>query len=238
MLTNKERQSPFPSGGLIPTSKSNGGGVAQRSPTLGEILNPASSRVKSRTTSLREEVGDLTLTHGTAVPVRAIRPDDAPALQRLYGRLSKQSIHLRFFGYMKQLPDHMAKHLACVDGINRFALVALDPNKQDEIIAVVRFEREVGTCKAEYAALVEDRWQGQGLGLGMTRRLILIARAGGVRCLYGLVMRGNKPMLALLRHLDLPGRERLEEDARLVEIELQPEGCVGLESDAHGAGRQ
>jgi GNAT superfamily N-acetyltransferase len=133
---------------------------------------------------------------------------------------------------MKQLPDHMAKHLACVDGFNRFALVALDPNKQDEIIAVVRFDREVGTCKAEYAALVEDRWQGHGLGLGMTRRLVLIARAGGVRCLCGLVMRGNKPMLALLRRLDLPGRERLEKDARLVEVELQSGGCVGLEFDA------
>jgi GNAT superfamily N-acetyltransferase len=133
---------------------------------------------------------------------------------------------------MKQLPNHMAKHLACVDGINRFALVALDPNKQNEIIAVVRFEREVGTCKAEYAALVEDRWQGHGLGLGMTRRLILIARARGVRCLYGLVMRGNRPMLALLRRLDLPGRERLEKDTRLVEVELQSGSCVGLEFDA------
>jgi GNAT superfamily N-acetyltransferase len=133
---------------------------------------------------------------------------------------------------MKQLPDYMAKHLACVDGINRFALIALDPNKQDEIIAVVRFDREVGTCKAEYAALVEDRWQGHGLGLGMTRRLILIARAGGVRCLYGLVMRGNRPMLALLRRLDLPGRERLEKDTRVVEVDLQPGSCVGLEFNA------
>ena len=238
MLTNKERQSPFPSGGLIPTSKSNGGGNAKRLPTLGEISSLASTKVKSRTINTREEAGDLTLPDGVAVPVRAIRPDDAPALQRLYGRLSKQSIHLRFFSYMKQLPDRMAKHLACVDGINRFSLVALDPNKQDEIIAVVRFDREVGTCKAEYAALVEDRWQGHGLGLGMTRRLILTARAGGVRCLYGLVMRGNRPMLALLRHLDLPGRERTVKDVRLVEIELQPGGCVGLESDAHGAGRQ
>jgi GNAT superfamily N-acetyltransferase len=186
--------------------------------------------VKSRTINTREEAGDLTLPDGVAVPVRAIRPDDAPALQRLYGRLSKQSIHLRFFGYMKQLPDHMAKHLACVDGINRFALVALDPNKQDEIVAVVRFDREVGTCKAEYAALVEDCWQGHGLGLGMTRRLILIARARRVTCLYGLVMRGNRPMLALLRRLDLPGRERLEKDGRLVEVELQPGSCVDLAS--------
>jgi hypothetical protein len=95
-----------------------------------DLLEWAEYRVKSRTINTREEAGDLTLPDGAAVPVRAIRPDDAPALQRLYGRLSKQSIHLRFFGYMKQLPDHMAKHLACVDGINRFALVALDPTSR------------------------------------------------------------------------------------------------------------
>lgn len=47
-------------------------------------------------------------------------------------------------------------------------------------------------------------------------------------------MRGNKPMLGLLHRLDLPGRERLAKDVRLAEIELQPGGCVSLESDAHG----
>jgi GNAT superfamily N-acetyltransferase len=135
---------------------------------------------------------------------------------------------------MKQLPDRMAKHLACVDGINRFALVALDPNKQDEIIAVVCFDREVGTDKAEYAALGEDRWQGRGLGLAMTRQLIIVAHDRGVRCLYGLVMRGNRPMLGLLRRLDLPERERLVQDAKLAEVELRPVGCVGLEFDTRG----
>jgi len=190
--------------------------------------------VKSRTMNTREEARNLTLTDGIAVAVRAIRSDDAPALQRLYRRLSKQSIHLRFFGYRKELSDRMADHFAYVDGANRFALVALDPNKEDEIIAVVRFDCEVDTDKAEYAALVEDRWQGRGLGLGMTRRLIGVAHDRGVRCLYGWVMRGNRAMLGLLRRLDLPRRERLEKDARFVEIDLEPKGCVNLQVDAGG----
>jgi hypothetical protein len=42
----------------------------------------------------------------------------------------------------------MAEHLAYVDGVDRFALVALDPDKQDEIIAVVRFDCEGGADKA------------------------------------------------------------------------------------------
>ena len=121
----------------------------------------------------RQEGTKLTLPDGVVVPVRSIRSDDAPALQRLYSRLSEQSSRLRFFNSMKKLSDQKAEDFAQVDGVNRYALVALDPNQQEEIIAVVRFSREGSTApKAEYAALVEDAWQGRGVGLGLTRQLI------------------------------------------------------------------
>lgn len=106
------------------------------------------------------------------------------------------------------------------DGIDRFALVALDPNDPDEIIAVVRFDREKETDKAEYAALVEDSWQGRGLGLPLTHQLIDEARDREIRHFYGLVMPENKRMLRLLRSLDLPERERREGSIKRVEVDL------------------
>jgi len=121
---------------------------------------------------------------------------------------------------MKELRNRMAEQLACVDGVNRFALVALDPEKQDEVIAVVRFDRQGDTVKGEYAALVEDRWQGRGLGLAMSYQLIDVARDKGIRHLYWLVMLENKPMLKLLRSLDLPSREHRVEGTKYVEIDL------------------
>src|ERR671928_1659678 len=155
----------------------------------------------------RQEARELTLSDGVVVPVRTIHPDDAPALQRLHSRLSEQSIRSRFFGSMKKLSDQQAKYFAHVDGINRYALIALDPENQEEIIAVVRFSRARETDKAEYAAVVEDDWQGRGVGLGLTRQLIHEARKRGIRVLYGLVMPENRGMLKLLRSLDLPERE-------------------------------
>jgi RimJ/RimL family protein N-acetyltransferase len=166
-----------------------------------------------------EKGKDLTLPDGTVVPVRAIRPNDARALQRLHRRLSVLSIRLRYHGGMKELRNRMAEQLACVDGVNRFALVALDPEKQDEVIAVVRFDRQGDTVKGEYAALVEDRWQGRGLGLAMSYQLI-DARDKGIRHLYGLVMLENKPMLKLLRSLNLPSREHRVGGTKYVEIDL------------------
>jgi RimJ/RimL family protein N-acetyltransferase len=164
----------------------------------------------------------LVLRDGVSVLVREIRAEDAPALQRLVGRSSAHSIELRFFGPMKGLSDQMARRFAEVDGEDRFALVALDPDDADEIVGVVRYEREKGTDGAEFAALVEDRFQGRGLGIGLTRRLIEAARERGIEILHALVMPENEVMLRLLRSLNLPERERWENGIEHVEIVLWP----------------
>ena len=147
-------------------------------------------------------------------------PGDAPALQRLHARLGERFIELRFFGPMQGLSDEMAAHLADADGFDHFALVALDPEQPDEIIAVVRYAREEGGERAEYAALVEDRWQGRGLGPSLMSRLIGAAREGGIGCLYALVTSENARMLGLLRDLGLPTHESREGGATRVELDL------------------
>ena len=163
----------------------------------------------------------LTLADGRPVPVREIRPGDAKALQRLFGRLSERTIELRYFGPMKQLSDAQARRFAEVDGVDRYALVALDPENEDEIIAVVRYDRsESADGSAEYAALVEDRMQGLGLGFGLTRALIEAARDRGVGQLHALVLPYNTPMLKLLRSLGLSETTRWQDGAERVDIEL------------------
>ncbi len=171
---------------------------------------------------VRGEHRTMVLADGTQVQVREIQPGDAPALQRLVGRLSEQSIHLRFFGPMDELSDKKAKHFAEVDGEDQYALVALDPVNEEEIVAVVRYDREPGTERAEYAALVEDRLQGRGLGVGLTRALIEAARERGVQSFDALVASENRGMIRLLRSLGLPERERREESSKRVEVDLFP----------------
>ncbi len=163
----------------------------------------------------------LALREGACVPVRRIRAEDAAALQRLVGRSSDRSVELRFFGPLKGLSDEMAERFADVDGEDRFALVALDPADRGEIVGVVRYEREGDTDGAEYAALIEDRFQGRGLGIGLTRNLIEAARENGIGHLYALVMRENVGMLSLLRGLDLPESINWQDGAERVEIDLE-----------------
>ncbi|CAN5908913.1 hypothetical protein BH23ACT11_BH23ACT11_18720 [soil metagenome] len=163
----------------------------------------------------------LTLRDGTYVLVREVRPEDAPALQRLVGRLSEQTIYLRFFGPLNELSDEKARYFADIDGENRFALVAIDPKDEDEIVAVVRFDRLENSETAEYAALVEDRMQGRGLGIALTRCLIEAARERGILHLYALVMPENRGMLHLLRTLNLPENVRWEGGVEHIDIDLR-----------------
>jgi GNAT superfamily N-acetyltransferase len=165
----------------------------------------------------------LTLPSGVEIPFRVVRPDDAPTLQRLHARCSARTIYLRFFGSMEKLSDEKARYFASTDGVDHFGLVALDPKDPNEIIAVVRYARKPGEERAEYAALVEDNWQGQGVGASLTHRLIDEARGNGVRYFYAPVKGANKRMLNVLRHLDLPEQERVEDGEKMVEIGLSSE---------------
>ena len=107
--------------------------------------------------------------------------------------------------------------------MDHFAFVAIDPDDQEEIIAIVRYDREPGEEQAEYAAIVEDSWQGHGIGIDLTRRLVDVACTKGVRYFYAMVMGKNKRMLELLRHLDLPEQEHQQEGVKHVEVELAPQ---------------
>jgi GNAT superfamily N-acetyltransferase len=169
-----------------------------------------------------ETEGTLRLPSGYDVPYRIVQPKDAPALQRFLRRCSERTIYLRFFGSLNEFTEQKARYFAHVDGVDHFAFVALDPDDPDEIVAVVRYDREPGEERAEYAAIVEDGWQGYGIGIDLTRRLVGMACAHGVRCFYALVMGKNRRMLELLRHLDLPEQEYKRDGVKHVEVELLP----------------
>jgi RimJ/RimL family protein N-acetyltransferase len=169
-----------------------------------------------------EDSGSVELLDGRSVAYHAIAPDNASALQRFHHRLSERSIYLRFFAAKPELSDREAGYFANVDGINRVALVAVDPERPQEIIGVVSFDREGTSERAEYAAEVEDRWQGRGLGLALTKHLIEAALNRGIRTFTAIVLPENARMLHLLRGLGLPERLRYEDGTDYVEIDLSP----------------
>jgi GNAT superfamily N-acetyltransferase len=184
-----------------------------------------------------EDSGSVELPDGTVVAYHAIAPDNASALQRFHHRLSERSIYLRFFAAKPELSDREAGYFTNVDMIDRFALVALDPEREGEIIGVVSFDREGRTERAEYAAEVADSWQGRGLGMALTRRLIEAALKRDVRIFTAFVLPQNRKMLHLFRDLGLPERVRYdyEDGTDYVEIDLSaPQNTSDRTAGANG----
>jgi len=141
----------------------------------------------------------VTLADGARVTLRPIRPEDEPELTALYTRLSPETAYQRFFTVMRRLPPDWAHILANVDYDRRMALVALGP--RDELIGVARYAYDETAKEAEIAIVVQDRWQGRGLGTILLSDLIAYAVGKGIERFRAYVLADNPRMLKLCRRV-------------------------------------
>jgi RimJ/RimL family protein N-acetyltransferase len=144
---------------------------------------------------VREIVGP----DGTRLRVRPIPPDDADRLVALHGRLSVQTIYQRFFSVLRRLPTDWARYLARVDYERRLALV-VERDLRDglELVGVARYEPTGEPDRAEVAFVIEDCWQGQGLGTALFGDLLAAAEARGIHVFTADVLADNTRMLDLI----------------------------------------
>jgi GNAT superfamily N-acetyltransferase len=143
-------------------------------------------------------ISTITLRDGAQVRVRPIRPDDEPRLVDLYERLSQDTRYQRFFSVMQRLPPDWAHFLANVDYKRRFALVVEQPT-DEALIAVGRYEPSDEAGVAELAVVVQDGWQGKGVGSVLMDGLLREAASHGITRFRAYVLGQNRRMLRLLR---------------------------------------
>ncbi len=137
-----------------------------------------------------------------AVATRPVQPDDGALFRRLWPRLSPDTVYRRFHAPLRGLPPEAVERLVTVDHDLREAVVGLVGG---EVVGVARYDRSPGDpATAEFAILVEDGWQGVGLGRQLLIELIGLAADRGVRTLTATVQRDNDRVIGLIRKL-LPG---------------------------------
>ena len=164
---------------------------------------------------------DATLKEGTVAHLRPIRPDDAPRLVELFDRLSRHTAYQRFFSVLKRLPPAYAKVFANVDYQQRLAIVAeRDTPAGPELIGVGRYEPTDTPGMVEVAFVVQDAWQGQGLGSILLDAVLQAAVARGAQQFRAFVLGDNYRMLGLLaRRTEIVGSKREE---GVVAVEFRP----------------
>ena len=137
-----------------------------------------------------------------AVATRPVQPDDGALFRRLWPRLSPDTVYRRFHAPLRGLPPEAVDRLVTVDHDLREAVVGLVGG---EVVGVARYDRSPDDpATAEFAILVEDGWQGVGLGRQLLVELIGLAADRGVRTLAATVQRDNERVIGLIRKL-LPG---------------------------------
>lgn len=152
-------------------------------------------------TPLSTSIRWIPLQDGSPAFIRSIRPTDAAPLQRMFKRLSKESIYYRFFGYIPDTNPEFFARLTFVDQVREIGIVIETRIKgKREIIGMANIVADADSSKAEYAILIDDNWQGQGLGSTLTDFVCEVAVGRGVRKLYANIMAMNHRILGLLKN--------------------------------------
>src|SRR6056297_1065142 len=140
----------------------------------------------------RQYVGPHTMKSGTEVTVRPIRPEDEPKLVDFHQRLSERSVYLRYASLMKlqqRVAHERLARICFIDYDREMALVAEDGN--GKIIGVGRLTQQPGRNEAEFAMLVIDEYQGEGVGTELLNRLLQVGKDEGLNRITADILQQN-----------------------------------------------
>jgi RimJ/RimL family protein N-acetyltransferase len=176
--------------------------------------------IDAKTYTVRE-----TLRNGMSVTVRAIRANDKDAILESFKELDGETLYSRFFAPKKYLSDRELKQLTEVDFDRTVALVITLPAGDSEKIIgggrYIAYRDAGGADSAEFAMIVEEDYQGLGLGKLILKHLVTIARARGVKKFEAEVLPANERMLNLLRKSGLPMSMSTRYESVYVSIDLE-----------------
>jgi len=157
---------------------------------------------------------------GRSVLLRPIKPEDEPLERELIAGLSKESSRFRFFYIIKEITHEMLSRFCNIDYDREMAIIAeYTSNGKCRNVGVGRIIIELGGETGEFAILVADDFQGNGLGLKLLDNLIGVAQDKGLRSIYGIVLNNNQKMIALAKKLGFTTRSFSDEESR-VTLEL------------------
>jgi RimJ/RimL family protein N-acetyltransferase len=168
-----------------------------------------------------------TLRDGTRVLIRPIEPGDKSRLQHALGQLSRESIRRRFLAAKPVLSAGELRYLTDVDGSHHLALVAVLADDPEQIVGVARCVRlEPGGDTAEFAIVVGDPVQREGLGTVLAAALAEAACRAGIRRFAATTLADNDAAQRLLETFSTRLRHQTSEGG-VRELIAELPGCAG-----------
>ena len=149
----------------------------------------------------------FTLKNGLRCDIRPIRPEDEPLLVSFHHKLSAESVYMRYTHMMNL--QHRISHdrlirICFIDYDQEMVLVAdhRDQNTgRHELLGIARLSRFHNSANAEFAMIIADGFQKQGLGTELLRQLLAIARAEQILQVEAYMLPTNVAMRKICSHL-------------------------------------
>lgn len=155
---------------------------------------------------------EATLPNGLKVQIRPVRPEDAQLEQNFVRGLSERTKFLRFMQSVKELSHEMLVRFTQIDYDHEMAFVALaDVKGKTEQIGVARYTTNPDGKTCEFALVISDDFQGQGVGSRLMEVLIKHAQSRGLKQMRGEVLAENAGMLKLTKAFDFKPQTLLED---------------------------
>jgi acetyltransferase len=169
--------------------------------------------------------GEFRLNDGTAIIIRPISPDDEPLMVAFHGKLSQQSVYLRYF-YAMQLDQRVAHErlarICFIDYDREMVLVAERRDPASGAREIVGVGRPSTPQDAEFAVIISDSCQKHGLGTELLRRLITVAREEKLGRIVGEILPENRAMQTICERLGFRLRYSPQDSVVNAELALEP----------------
>lgn len=166
-----------------------------------------------------------TLKDGTKVMLRPIKPEDENMWLEMFQSFSEETVRFRFFRIIKDTPHEVRTRYVNIDYDREMGIVAeINDHGKKRLLGVARLIVDPAhKDEAEFALVVTDEWQRQGLGSEFLDYLIEIGKDKNLSKINGVVLKDNYPMIALCREKNFrfsegdPGEYKVEYDMLLDE---------------------
>ncbi|MCL4303785.1 MAG: GNAT family N-acetyltransferase [Anaerolineae bacterium] len=168
-------------------------------------------------------MGNILLSDGTRVTLRPVQPDDALLTQEMHQRLSLVNIFYRYLRPHRPAPEEIER-LCRLNENEGAAFVAIPETRPKRVVglAYYRLNPQDQAPTAELAILIEDNFQGLGLGYAFFQRLREKAKAQHVGVFKLVLHPNNRQMMRLVQRTGLPFVEEMVHGVREVQLFLEP----------------
>jgi GNAT superfamily N-acetyltransferase len=163
----------------------------------------------------------ISLTDGTGLFFRPIKPTDETMLRDMMYACSERSIAFRFFTPLREFSYSFIQEFTNVAYSQEMAIVALvQGSGGEQIIGVGRFFLNPETNRAEVSFIVRDDWQAKGLGSHLLDILTKIAIKRGIIGFEASVLAANHGMLAVFHNSGYNVTTKREEDMYIISYDF------------------